>query len=918
MKSMNRQEQAPATSERDLAQSFVLPFSVLDAGMLARAGGKAANLGELTRAGFAVPPGFCVTTAAYTRAAEQAQLESILDRLTAAQPHEAEQLAACAAEAHHRLQTVPMPPEIAGAIGEAYSLLSSAGPVPVAVRSSATAEDLPFASFAGQQDTYLNIQGLEAVLDAVQRCWASLWTARAVSYRASNGIDQRAVRLAVVVQHMVEAQVAGVLFTANPLSGRRRQAVIDASPGLGEAVVSGAVNPDHFVVDTASGTVLERRLGEKQVAIHALPGGGTQRVEVEARSEVACLSNEQLGQLASLGERVEAHYGAPQDIEWAIDAAGQCWLTQARPITTLYPLLEESAADSQKTRVYVSINVAQGVYRPFTPLGIAVFYLATSSGARFFKMPPRDDLAGPGLLAEAGMRLFINVTAVVRSRIGRQILPSALQIMEARSVPIVRALFADPRFSLLYPSRLPFVRQMLYALLPGPVPWRVLQAFISPQAARSRLTRVRTRLEARMAVPEGASARQRVKAAERLVVENVGPTLLGNFPAIMGPGLGLFGIASSILREIATPDELQTVLRSLPYNVTTEMDLALWDLAQAIRADDAASRLLLTTPLEQVAQAYRARTLPAVLQEGLERFLQEYGHRGVAEIDAGLPRWSEDPVHILGVLTNYLQLEDPDLAPDVQFKRGEREAEAMVRELSQRARQRLGWLRGRQVHYLLRQARELGGLRELPKFYLVLLMAGVRRLLWPVGVELAGAGRLDAAEDIFFLSFTDIHRAMEGEDFREVVRERHQRYEHEMKRRHIPRILLSDGTEPEAELSRASAASEHELAGTPASAGLVTAKARVITDPIGARLEPGEILVAPSTDPGWTPLFLTASGLVMEMGGPMSHGSVVAREYGIPAVVGVHGAIERITTGQHITVNGSSGLIDLAPEARED
>jgi pyruvate,water dikinase len=416
-------------------------------------------------------------------------------------------------------------------------------------------------------------------------------------------------------------------------------------------------------------------------------------------------------------------------------------------------------------------------------------------------------------------------------------------------------------------------------------------------------------------VPEGASARQRVKAAERLIVENVGPTLLGNFPAIMGPGLGAFGLASSILREIATPDELQTVLRSLPHNVTTEMDLALWDLAQAIRADDAASHLLLTTPLAQVAQAYHAHTLPAVLQKGLEDFLQQYGHRGVAEIDTGLPRWSEDPVHILGVLVNYLQLENPDLAPDVQFKRGEREAEAMVRELSQRARQRLGWLRGRQVSYLLRQARELGGLRELPKFYLVLLMAGARRLLWPVGAELVEAGRLDTAEDIFFLYFTDIYRALEGEDFREIVRQRHQRYEQEMKRRHIPRILLSDGTEPEAELARASAASEHELAGTPASTGLVTAKARVITDPIGARLEPGEILVAPSTDPGWTPLFLTAGGLVMEMGGPMSHGSVVAREYGIPAVVGVHGAIERIATGQLITVNGSSGLIDLAPAA---
>ncbi|MFL5691434.1 MAG: PEP-utilizing enzyme, partial [Ktedonobacteraceae bacterium] len=306
---------------------------------------------------------------------------------------------------------------------------------------------------------------------------------------------------------------------------------------------------------------------------------------------------------------------------------------------------------------------------------------------------------------------------------------------------------------------------------------------------------------------------------------------------------------------------------------------------------------------------YREGTLPPAMQQALADFLRTYGHRGVAEIDLGLPRWSEDPTYLLGVLANYLQLTNPDAAPDVQFQRGEREAEAMVAELTRRARKR-SWLRGKLVHFCLRRIRDVSGLREVPKYTIVLLMAGARRLLISTGEELLRAERLEAAGDIFFLTLTEAHEALAGEDMRARVRERRVSYERELGRRHIPRILLSDGTEPEAEAqSVAGATTDGMLQGTPASAGVVTATARVILDPLGARLEPGEILVTPSTDPGWTPLFLTASGLVMEMGGPMSHGAVVAREYGIPAVVGVTGAIERITTGQQITVDGSQGTI---------
>ena len=349
------------------SRDFVLPFSALHRDMLALVGGKAANLGELTNAKFPVPPGFCVTTPAYALVAADAGLQSVLDTHATSQAGEggdAQRLTDMAQAARNCILAATIPTEIADAITGAYGVLGSGEPIPVAVRSSATAEDLPFASFAGQQDTYLNIVGVEAVLDAVRRCWASLWTDRAVSYRESLGLDQSSVKLAVVVQRMIESSVAGVLFTANPVTGKRRQAVIDANPGLGEAVVSGATNPDHFVVNTATGEIVERRLGDKRVVIRGTAGGGTLRSEASDGSNEACLSDEQIRTLAELGARVEAYYGQPQDTEWAIDPSGQLWLTQSRPITTLYPLPANAPTSEDELRVYFSFTCSRASIVP--------------------------------------------------------------------------------------------------------------------------------------------------------------------------------------------------------------------------------------------------------------------------------------------------------------------------------------------------------------------------------------------------------------------------------------------------------------------------------------------------------------------------------------------------------------------------
>ncbi len=903
--------QSPTPHNSEIQTDIVLPFTAINLSSLPIVGGKAANLGEMIHAGLPVSPGFCITTTAYRLVAEESKIESILAELAITDVSDTVRLAKLAETIRTRLLEAPVPTYIKKAITKAYRTLGDGEYAPVAVRSSATAEDLPYASFAGQQDTYLNIIGVDELITAVRRCWASLWTDRAISYRASNGIDQRRVRLAVAIQRMVDATVAGILFTANPLTGKRHQTVIDASPGLGEAVVSGAVNPDHFVINTATGKIIERRIGDKRVVIQAMAGGGTQHIEQITQFNEACLTDEQIRALAELGAKVEAHYGSSQDIEWAIDASGYLWLTQTRPITTLFPLPATAPATEDVLRVYFSLNVVQGVYRPLTPMGISSFHLIASAIAIAIGMPPRDLYIGPSVLIEIASRLFIDVTTPLRSSFGRKILIGLAKLGETLSAGLFEQLTTDPRLSLVPARRWKVVRSFSKLLVLTRAPLYLPQALFWPAAAVARVEHTRTRLQEFKSIVEKAGPAgsiERLTALEHALLDWM-PNTFPRMVPVFVCGLLAHNLVGRLLHGLATPDELQTVLRGLPHNPTTEMDIALWKLTRLVQADPDITRYLHRTPLEQQAYDYRKGNMPEFLQQQLSQFLAIYGHRGVAEIDLGLPRWSEDPTYILSVVANYLQLQDPNMAPDVQFKRGAQEAETMVAELTQRAT-RKGRLRGLLVGFLLKRTRALAGIREMPKFCIVYLLACIREQLWYLGEKLAEAERLEVAEDIFFITLPEAHTALEGTDMRSLVHERHTVYEHELNRRHIPRVLLSDGTEPGTQ-SVVAQSNDGTLKGTQASAGIVTGKARVILDPASAHLEPGEILVAPSTDPGWTPLFLTAGALVMEMGGAISHGAVVAREYGIPAVVGVLDATKRVITGQYITVDGSHGIVSV-------
>src|SRR6266446_1516269 len=522
---------------------------------LERVGGKNASLGEmmnaLAAAGIRVPGGFATTAQAFREFLSANGLDSrIEERLRSLDPKEVSALAACGAEIRSWILKAPFPANLETEITSYYHDLENitSCDVSFAVRSSATAEDLPEASFAGQQETFLNIIGSEAVLTSVQRCFASLWTDRATQYRTSLGIAPRNVRLAVVVQRMVEAEVAGVLFTANPLTGKRRQAIIDANPGLGEAVVSGATNPDHFVVQTTTDEIVERRLGDKQVLIQAAAGGGIQKIEAGASPTSACLSDERIRALAALGARVEALYGTSQDIEWAIDPSGQVFLLQARPITTLFPLPAEAPSTDESLCVYLAFGVQQGTYRPFTPMGLSALRLLASGFLMLIGFPLRDPLAGPRFVTEAASRPFFEVTAALRSPFGRGFLMEAMREAEVQAATSFEHLVTDPRLSLRETPRRVFGRALVLLLARTHLPWYLLQALLAPQAANTRVQRFVEQVRNAHRLDASADAAAHLAAAERLLLHCL--RLAFRVSPVMLAGMQSFALARRMLGEL--------------------------------------------------------------------------------------------------------------------------------------------------------------------------------------------------------------------------------------------------------------------------------------------------------------------------------------------------------------------------------
>lgn len=900
---------------------YILSFSSTDA-TLARAGGKGANLAELVRAGFAVPPGFIVATNAYRVFVEANQIQArILACAKSVSPDDLTALENISAEIRMLFEQGALPGKVADEITSAYRQLSNpledttAIRLPVAVRSSATAEDLPGLAFAGQQDTYLNVIGESAVLDAVKKCWASLWSARAIAYRARNHVPPDQVVLAAVVQTMVASESSGVLFTANPVTGRRDEMVTDASFGLGEAVVSGQVEPDHYVINPHAWTITERKLGAKETAILPRKGGGTELVERHGAQEQA-LPDAQIIELARIAYRVAAHFGSPQDIEWAW-AGRQLYLVQSRPITSLYPLPENVQSD-QSPGIYVNFNSIQGVTDPLTPLGIDAIRLLFNGVPRLLHLHS----SMREILPAAGGRLFLDVTNLACDPYLRNFVLNLLSGTDPGARQTLLRLINEGRIA---PKRVLTARRAVALLLAVlPILRRVLAAWVAPEQVRPRVIADAEQFIAQVQAHTRSSSDlgARLDAMENDLSHaedtslTVMPTTLAAFASI--PILDRW--LSEWLGE--KPGAALQLMRGLPNNATTEMDLNLWSAAQTIRADPAAKEAMCTQSVETLVEKYQQDKLPATIRRALDEFLQAYGMRAVAEIDLGRPRWRDDPTPILQTLLGYLQIEDANLAPDVIFQRNKEQAERLAAEYIARVRKtRFGWLRAKLIGGIIRRLRALSGLREVPLFYMVRMLDVYRAVLLDSARELVARDELECVEDIFFVPLDTLKRFAQGEKvvLKDIVATERANYEREHARKQMPRILLGTGEAFYEGVSNA-AASGNDLVGEAVSPGVVEGRAHVILDPRGAHLEPGEILVCPSTDPGWTPLFLTAGGLVMEIGGMITHGSVVAREYGIPAVVGVHQATTRVKSGDRVRVDGNRGRVTVlgkdAPFAR--
>jgi pyruvate,water dikinase len=883
----------------------ILPFTSSEA-TLETAGGKGTNLARLTRAGFAVPGGFIIPTDAYREFVNAnrwlSTIQSVVEHLSA---EDASALERASSQIRVAFSAGKMPEATEASIRAAYMDFEN---MPVAVRSSATAEDLPDLSFAGQQDTYLNVIGMEQLLTAVINCWSSLWTARAIGYRIRNHIGHEEAALAVIVQEMIQSEASGVLFTANPLTGLRSESVIDATLGLGEALVSGQVEPDHYVVDVLRNQIVSKTLGAKKISTRGKTGGGVEVIEESAQARQS-LSDEDILKVAALGQQIQKEYNFPQDIEWAL-ADGKLYVLQSRAITSLFPVPEVSL---DPLIVWFSFGAVQGLVGPMTPIGIDVGRHIFAGAGKMFGAEIKA--SEENVLVPAGERLWIRISDVVRHPVGSRIIGGALGFIEPSAGKILKSLIADPRIG-AGTGKMKFGTVGRMAGFAIPILGRFAHNMLRPDKARADFDSAIESYLAATQITTGTNRFERLMNVVTFMRERISRVfqyLLPRFIPTFGPGIA----SLNMLYEISGNDQAQVleVTRALPKNVTTEMDLELWRTAIEIRADAESANEFRSADASTLADRYQNGTLPSTAQKVIARFMEKYGMRGTGEIDFGQPRWREDPMPIMHTLQSYLNIDEAS-APDALFVKGEQAAANAIEKLAAKARkQNGGWLKEKMARGAARRVRLLMGARESPKFFAIRTMGIARKALLEAGEEFAQAGTIERADDLVFLKLDELETLAKNEtrDWKALIAERRATYERELRRRQVPRILVSDGRAFYEGLG-AETDTGNVITGSPVSPGVAEGNVHIIFDPSGAQLVPGEILVCPGTDPAWTPLFMAAGGLITEVGGMMTHGSVVAREYGIPAVVGVHQATSRLKNGQRIRIDGTSGKIILLEE----
>lgn len=862
--------------------SYVLGFRDADKTRISVVGGKGANLGEISRIeGLRVPDGFCISTEAFKRIlGGTSSIDELLNQVSLLKVGDRERIRELSGELRRIIEGIAIPGDIQDELTRQLSRLGEDNAY--AVRSSATAEDLPTASFAGQQDTYLNVMGKTAILEHISKCWASLFTERAVTYRLQNGFDHRKVHMAVVVQKMIFPQAAGILFTADPVTSNRKVSSIDASFGLGEALVSGLVNADVYKV--RDGKVIDKKIATKKLAIDPLKAGGTKEREIEPeRQNRQALTDEQIVQLEHLGREIEEHFGHPQDIEWCL-ANDTFYIVQSRPITTLFPIPK---ATDQENHVYVSVGHQQMMTDPLKPLGLSIWLLTAAR--------PMDT---------AGGRLFVDITRDLASPVKRDFLlnvlgKSDLLVKDALTTLLERGDFIKP---------LPSDNQE-----PGPRPPVDFQAKVDndPTIASDLIKASQASLE----------------ELKRDIQTKSGPDLFDfiledtqklrrslsdprNIGVIMTAMNASFWINDKMMAWLGEKNVADTLAQSAPNNITSEMGLELLDVADAIRPHPEVVEYLQhakdDSSLDELVKLEGGQEA----RDAIYAYLDKYGMRCAGEIDITRTRWSEKPTTLVPLILSNIKNFEPH-ASSRKFEQGRQEALKKEQELLARLRQLPdGEQKAEEAKQKIGLIRNLSGYREYPKYGIVSRYFVYKQALLKEADRLVQANVIREREDIYYLTF---------EEFREVVRT-HQLDDQIISKRKSeyklyerltpPRVLTSEGEVIAGKYKRENLPAG-AIVGLAVSSGMIEGRARVLLKMEEAELEEGDILVTPFTDPSWTPLFVSIKGLVTEVGGLMTHGAVIAREYGLPAVVGVENATKLIKDGQRIRVHGTEGYVEL-------
>jgi phosphoenolpyruvate synthase/pyruvate phosphate dikinase len=853
--------------------AYVLGLQDIDQTKLSVVGGKGANLGELNKIeGIRVPDGFCITTAAFNKIIEETSMfNQLLDQLSLLKVADRDKISELSGAMRRVIEGAPIPPDIEEEITSRLSRLGEENAY--AVRSSATAEDLPTASFAGQQDTYLNVIGIGAILEHISKCWASLFTERAVIYCLQNGFDHRKIHPAVVVQKLVFPQAAGILFTADPVTGNRKVLSIDASFGLGEALVSGLVNADTYKV--RNGKVIHKKISRKKLAIYAIQDGGTREQELKPEQQHSqALTDEQILQLERLGRKIEAYFGRPQDIEWCL-ADDTFYIVQSRSITTLYPIPE---ANDQENCVYVSVGHQQMMTGPMKPLRLSFFLLIT-----------------PAPMRTAGGRLFVDVTHMLASPVSRKNVIDAL----GQSDPLIK----DALMTIIE-------RGDLIKLLsddknvesPGKGNMNMLPADSAAQIENNLKTVFASIKNCQRSIEELKQKIQTKSGSDLFdfILEDIPQLKKFLFDPRMGVIMAAMDacvwINEKMEEWLGEKNAADTLSQSVPRNITAEMGLALLDVADVIRPYPEVIEYLQQVKDDSFLEELVQYTGGQEAQAAINGFLKKYGMRCSGEIDITKTRWSEKPITLVPMILSNIKNFAPN-ASQQKFGQGRRVALEKEKELLERLH-RLpdGEEKVKETKRMIDLIRNFIGYREYPKYGMVSRYFVYKQALLQEAERLVQAGVIQEKEDIYYLTLTELHEVVRTHKLEyQIISERKDQYKLYEKLT-PPRVITSDGETIAGEYKRDNLPAG-ALVGLPVSSGVIEGRARVILSMEDANLEAGDILVTVFTDPSWTPLFVFIKGLVTEVGGLMTHGAVIAREYGLPAVVGIENATKLIKDG---------------------